>query len=189
MENTQYVLPLSLSLTHTHHTHSQTSKCENVWCLRCPPTAQATFQNEMFQSFPVNIHISFHLLRSASMSDLSRHPSGMLFLLPRHRHHLSKWNDYIFSSVDDIVFTSGVSVCVCVWYNSAVFLQSFLVIWCLMYISVCTHLKHVLEILYFLCVVFRQQSIRAERENKHADKLICAGFQLKLQVRKLWFVV
>lgn len=81
---------------------------------------------------------------------------------------------------------------VCVWYNSAVwhyFLQSFLVIWCLMYISVCTHLKHVLEILYFLCVVFGQQSIRAERENKRADKLICAGFQLKLQVKKLWFVV
>uniref|UniRef100_A0A669ER98 Sorting nexin 29 n=1 Tax=Oreochromis niloticus TaxID=8128 RepID=A0A669ER98_ORENI len=32
----------------------------------------------------------FHLLRSASMPDLSRHPSGMPFLLPRHRRHLSK---------------------------------------------------------------------------------------------------
>lgn len=88
-----------------------------------------------------------------------------------------------------ILFSPQEWVCVCVWYNSAVLLHSFLVIWCLMYISVCTHLKHVLEILYFLCVVFRQQSIRAERENKRADKLICAGFQLKLQIKKLWFVV
>lgn len=81
---------------------------------------------------------------------------------------------------------SSESVCVCV---CGITLQSFLVIWCLMYISECSHLKHVLEILYFLCVVFRQQSIRAERENKRADNLICAGFQLKLQVKKLWFVV